>query len=126
MISLTAFISPYRADRDKARSVAGKSFIEVYLKCNVTVCEERDTKGLYKKALAGEIKNFTGVNDPYEPPTTPDVVVNSDKETPEESAQRVIEKLEELGYLEAEKTISGYTKEEEEKVNQRLADLGYL
>ena len=87
---------------------------------------ERDAKGLYKKALAGEIKNFTGVNDPYEPPENPDVVFDSDKESPEESAQKVITKIEELGYLEPEKTPSGYTKEEEEKVNERLKALGYL
>jgi adenylylsulfate kinase-like enzyme len=71
----------------------------VYAKCPIDVLAERDVKGLYKKALRGEIKNFTGVDDPYEPPLHPDVIVESDMETPAESAARVIAKLEEIGYV---------------------------
>ena len=125
IVAIGAAISPYRAIRQENRELIG-DFIEVYARCPIEVLTERDAKGLYKKALAGEIKNFTGVNDPYEPPENPEVIFDSDKETPEESAAKVIAKIEELGYLEPEKTASGYTKEEEEKVNERLKSLGYL
>jgi adenylylsulfate kinase-like enzyme len=81
----------------------GGRFVEVYCACPIEVLAERDVKGLYKKALAGEIKNFTGVNDPYEPPFHPEVVVESDKETPAQSAAKVMAKLEELGYVESQK-----------------------
>jgi len=99
VIAMTAFISPYRADRDKARAIAGDSFIEVYVKCGVDVCEKRDTKGLYKKARAGEIKEFTGVSAPYEEPLKPEVVVCTDSETLEESTQNVLAALRERGIL---------------------------
>lgn len=125
IVAVAAAISPYQTIRDENRKLIG-DFIEVYLNCPIDVLTKRDAKGLYKKALAGEIKNFTGVNDPYEPPENPEVVVHTDKEKPEESADKVIAKIEELGYLEPEKTASGYTKEEEEKVNERLKSLGYL
>ena len=90
-----AFISPYRELRDWARKET-TNFVEVFVKCPVEVCAERDVKGLYEKAMAGEIENFTGVNDPYEEPLNPELVIESDKETSEESAGRVIKKLEEL------------------------------
>jgi len=125
IVAVGAAISPYKAIRDENRKLIG-DFIEVYARCPMEILVERDAKGLYKKALAGEIKNFTGVDDPYEPPENPEVVFDSDKEPPEESARKVIAKIEELGYLEPEKTPSGYTKEEEEKVNERLKALGYL
>jgi adenylylsulfate kinase-like enzyme len=76
-----------------------KNFVEVYVHCPMEVLIERDVKGLYKKALAGEIANFTGVSDPYEPPLNPEVVIDSSKETPEESADKIWDKLEELGYI---------------------------
>jgi len=94
---------------------------------------ERDIKGLYKKALAGELPNFTGVSDPYEPPLSPEVVCYSDgRETAEQSAAKVLAKLEELGYIERREppapvaAASVYTEEEEDEVTERLRDLGYL
>ena len=98
VIAITAAISPYRAVRDENRTRIGR-FVEVYAKCPIEVLAERDVKGLYKKALAGEIKNFTGIDDPYEEPMNPEIVIESDKETPEQSAQRIIARLEEMGYL---------------------------
>jgi adenylyl-sulfate kinase len=97
---ITAAISPYRAVRDENRARIGR-FIEVYAKCPIEVLAERDVKGLYKKALRGEIKNFTGVDDPYEPPLNPEVVIESDKETPEQSAAKVLAKIEQLGFITA-------------------------
>ncbi len=91
-------ISPYREIRDENRAMIG-DFVEVYVKCPIEVLAERDVKGLYKKALAGEIANFTGVSDPYEEPLKPEVVVETDKETVDESAAKIIATLEALGYL---------------------------
>jgi len=95
---LATFVSPYRERRKKTRKEIG-SFIEIYTKCPVKVCMQRDVKGMYKKALAGEIKNFTGVDDPYEEPTNPELVLNTDTETVEESVQKVLNTLEKLGYI---------------------------
>jgi adenylylsulfate kinase len=97
---ITAAISPYRSIRNEARGMI-KDFVEVYAEAPLEVCEERDVKGLYAKARAGEIKGFTGIDDPYEPPSAPEVTCNTAEETPEESAQKVIDKLIELKYLEA-------------------------
>lgn len=101
--SLTAAISPYRDTRDALRKDIG-NFIEIYVECSIQKLAERDVKGLYKKALAGEIKNFTGVSDPYEPPVHPDIVVNSEKETVEESFNKIMRTLETKGFLEPLKT----------------------
>ena len=99
VVAIAAAISPYRAVRDEIRDMIGR-FVEVYVEAPISVLAERDVKGLYKKALAGEITGFTGVSDPYEPPIDPEVTCYSDgRETPEESAQRVLAKLDELGYL---------------------------
>ena len=98
VIAISAAISPYREIRDEIRGKV-KNFVEVYVHCPLEVLVERDVKGLYKKALAGEIKNFTGVSDPYEAPLAPEVVIDSSQETPEQSAERVWEKLEDLGYI---------------------------
>ena len=98
VIAISAAISPYRDVRDFNRQLIG-NFVEVYTRCSLEACIERDTKGLYKKALAGEIKEFTGVSDPYEEPLAPEVICDTDKETAEESAEKVFRKLEELGYL---------------------------
>ncbi len=98
VIVLVSAISPYRAVRDQVRQRIG-DFIEVYANAPVEVCEERDVKGLYKKARSGEIKNFTGISDPYEEPLNAEVVCDTDKETLEESVSKVMAKLEELGYL---------------------------
>jgi adenylylsulfate kinase len=97
---IVSAISPYKEARDQVRRDIGEDFIEVYVRCPVEVCAQRDVKGLYRRALAGEIKQFTGVSDPYEPPAAPELVLNTDEEEPEESAGKVIAKLEELGYLE--------------------------
>ena len=95
VITMTAFISPYRGDRDKARDLLGEGrFIEVFVDCALDVCEERDPKGLYKLARAGEIKEFTGISAPYEAPANPEVVVNTGEQTLEESTQEVIAFLE--------------------------------
>jgi adenylylsulfate kinase len=96
--NIAAAISPYREVREEVRKMVGR-FVEVYVKCPVEVCEQRDTKGLYRKARLGEIKQFTGVDDPYKEPLNPEVVVSTDRETVEESAVKVIRKLEELGWL---------------------------
>jgi len=100
VLAITAFISPYRADRDKARAIGGDSFIEVYVKCDLDVCEARDPKGLYKKARAGQIPEFTGISAPYEEPDHPELVIDTSYETLEQSAARVIAYLEERGLLE--------------------------
>ncbi|WP_238753262.1 adenylyl-sulfate kinase [Rubinisphaera margarita] len=99
---LTAFISPYRADRDKAREILDQGeFIEVYVNASLETCEGRDPKGLYKKARAGEIKGFTGIDDPYEEPANPEIVLNSDNKSIDELAQEVVDYLEKNGYLSA-------------------------
>ena len=95
---LATFVSPYRERRKKSRDEIGE-FIEIYTRCPVKVCIERDIKGMYKKALAGEINNFTGVDDPYEEPLQPELVLDTDKESIKESAQKVINKLTVLGYI---------------------------
>ena len=97
VIVLCSFVSPYRENRDFARSICD-DFVEVYVKTPLDVCIERDVKGMYKKALKGEIKNFTGIDDPYEEPLNPEIIVETDKETLKESAKKVLDKLEELGY----------------------------
>jgi adenylylsulfate kinase len=97
---ITAAISPYKAIRDEARAMI-KDFVEVYADAPLEVCEERDVKGLYKKARAGEIKGFTGIDDPYEAPDNAEVVAKTGEQSVEESAQQVIDKLIELKYLEA-------------------------
>ena len=91
---LTAFISPYRKDRDNARSVIGdEDFVEVFVSADLSVCESRDPKGLYKKARAGEIKGFTGIDAPYEAPENPELVVHTDRHSVEECAQIVVNYL---------------------------------
>ncbi len=98
VVAITAAISPYAEIRDESREVC-EDFVEVFTKCDLDTLVGRDTKGLYKKAIAGEIKGFTGVNDPYEDPKNPEVVCDTNKETPEESAEKILKKLEELGYI---------------------------
>jgi sulfate adenylyltransferase/3'-phosphoadenosine 5'-phosphosulfate synthase len=97
-VAITAAISPYRAIRDEARGQIGR-FVEVFVRCPLDVLVQRDTKGLYARALRGEIAQFTGVSDPYEEPLAPEVVVETDLESIEESTRKVLRKLEELGYL---------------------------
>jgi adenylylsulfate kinase len=98
-VAISAAISPYRSLRDEVRSKI-ENFVEIYVDTPLEVCIARDVKGMYRKALAGEMKNFTGVSDPYEPPPHPELVIRTQNETPEESAALVLAKLEELGLLE--------------------------
>jgi adenylylsulfate kinase len=96
VIVLTAFISPYQADRDQARAVNEQGrFLEIYCKCTLEECERRDPKGLYRRARQGEIREFTGVNAPYEEPVSAEIVVDTDKHTLEECAQQILRHLEE-------------------------------
>lgn len=96
LIVLTAFISPYRADRAAARSVVGVNFIEVYVQADLATCEQRDPKGLYKKARAGEIAEFTGVSAPYEEPETPEIIVDTATHELDACVRAVITRLEAL------------------------------
>ena len=99
-IILTAFISPYREDRDKAREIiSNDDFIEIFVSADLSVCEDRDPKGLYKKARSGEIKGFTGIDAPYEAPLNPELIVETDKNSIEESAQIVVDYLIENGII---------------------------
>jgi len=98
VIAIAAAISPYRAIRDEVRSRI-ENFVEVYVECPVEVLAARDVKGLYKRALAGEIPHFTGVSDPYEPPLHPEVTVNSSRESPEQSLEQIWATLERLGLV---------------------------
>jgi adenylylsulfate kinase len=92
---ITAAISPYREIRDEARELMGDRFIEVFVKASVEVCAERDVKGLYEKAFKGEIKEFTGVSDPYEPPLDPELTLDTEHDSAEEDAKKVLALLEE-------------------------------
>ncbi len=96
--AITAAISPYKEVRQEVREMT-ENFVEVYVNASVDECIKRDVKGLYKKALAGEIKQFTGISDPYEPPENPEVVCNTEEETPLESAMKIIAYLEQEGFL---------------------------
>jgi adenylylsulfate kinase len=100
IIVLTAFISPYKKDRNLARSLVEEGeFIEIYVKCPLDICEKRDVKGLYEKARKGIIKQFTGIDDPYEEPENPEIVIETDKYTLEESANKIVNYLKEKRYL---------------------------
>jgi len=93
VVAIAAAISPYREIRDEVRCMHAGSFFEVFVECPISVLAARDVKGLYKKALAGEIQNFTGISDPYEAPMSPEITVHSDRETPAESAARIMAEL---------------------------------
>lgn len=94
VVTLAAFISPLQKDRERIKQIVGEeNFIEIYVKASVEACEKRDVKGLYQKARNGEIENFTGISAPYEEPENPDVVVNSEKETIEESIQLIMDQI---------------------------------
>ena len=100
LVALTAFISPYRADRDQVRALMQPGdFIEVFVDCPVEVCEQRDVKGLYKKARAGEIKEFTGISAPYEAPSKPEMVLETSGQSVEKSALQILAYLERQGII---------------------------
>lgn len=127
-VPVVAAISPYREVRQEAREEIG-NFVEVYVSCPVEECINRDVKGLYQKALRGEITQFTGVSDPYEPPLYPEVIVETDRETPDESLYKILVKLQHLNYLpdhEEPAQPAVFSQEEKGQILERLRDLGYL
>jgi adenylylsulfate kinase len=104
VIALSSFISPYRADRDRVRELHAESnfaFIEIFVDCSLAEAEARDPKGLYRKARAGEIKNFTGIDDPYEAPTKPEIHLHTDKMTLEEEVDVIMAYLEQHGFIDS-------------------------
>ncbi len=125
--AITAAISPYQEIRNEVRrSVDGHAgFVEAYCECPIEKLAARDVKGLYKKAMAGEIKHFTGIDDPYEPPVDPEAIVHTGDEGPEQSCARIIKTVEMLGLV---PPVPGddYGVDEEKAVAARLRDLGYL
>ena len=101
-ITITSFISPYRKDREIARRIhdeAGLFFVEIFIDAPIEICEQRDPKGLYKKARRGEIRGFTGIDDPYEPPENPELIIKSGELTPQEGAMKLLGYLVEKGHL---------------------------
>lgn len=98
VITICSVISPYQEARDTARALIG-DFCEIYMKAPLEVCAERDTKGLYAKAMSGELQGFTGVNDPYEAPENPDIILDTEHDSPEINAEKVLSWMEQKGYL---------------------------
>ncbi len=104
---ITSAISPYREARNQCRAMI-REFVEVYVHASIEECARRDVKGLYQKAMAGEIKGFTGIDDPYEPPQSPEIYVDTMIQSPDESLQLILDKLEDMGYIEhAERLVRG-------------------
>jgi adenylyl-sulfate kinase len=125
-IAIAAAISPYRVVRDEVRAGHDPGrFLEVFVNTPLAVCIERDVKGMYKRALAGEIKNFTGVDDPYEPPQAAELIIETVVETERQSATRILTLLEQRGLAEPLQEPV-YTPEEAERIRERLARLGYI
>ncbi len=119
-------ISPYRETRDKVRAMIGE-FVEVYVHATVEeIAANRDPKGLYKKALAGEITNFTGVDDPYEPPVNPELVLDTMVEMPQESLQKVLDRLAELGYIEEASVLVEGDRLHSGLTDLRVTDAGHV
>jgi adenylyl-sulfate kinase len=111
LITLTAFISPFRADRDKARNIieasarsATPSYLEIFIDTPIKICEQRDPKNLYKRAKAGEIANFTGIDSPYEPPASPDITIQTAECSPDEAARQIMQQLIKLKIISAHKS----------------------
>ena len=125
VVAIGAAISPFRAIRDEVRAAHEADFLEIFVDTPLELCIQRDVKGMYKKAIAGEMKNFTGISDPYEPPENPEIVIRTAKENAEQSAAQILAELERRGLL-APGASDSYTPEEAEKIRQRLADLGYI
>lgn len=124
VVAIVAAISPYRATREEVRTTI-ENFLEVYLNTPLEVCVQRDIKGMYQRALAGEIKNFTGVNDPYEPPLNPELALETAKESPAASGARILAWLEQLHLIEPPE-VPASLPEEAEKIRARLVALGYI
>lgn len=123
VIAICAAVSPFRATRDEVRRNT-TNFLEVYVECPVEVAEARDTDGMYARARRGEIEEFTGVNAPYEAPTTPEVHIRSDRESPSDAAWKVLRTLEMIGVI-PEGAPAASTPQEDD-IRRRLASLGYL
>ncbi|MFB6192794.1 MAG: adenylyl-sulfate kinase [Candidatus Nanohaloarchaea archaeon] len=126
--TIVAAISPFEDARQTAREEIEEEgeFVLVHADCSVETCKERDPKGLYRKAEEGKIENFTGVNHPYEEPEDPEVYIDTENDSPEECAEKVVDYLEKEGLLEERDKVTGMTGGEEEKVKERLRELGYL
>jgi adenylyl-sulfate kinase len=124
VVAITAAISPYRDVRDEQRQKIGR-FFEVYCECDLDTLERRDVKGLYKKARAGQIKNFTGVDDPYEPPLHPEVACNTAGEEPDQSFHRILSTLETRGWIPAARG-DGLDAAAEASALRTLQQKGYL
>ena len=125
VVAIGAAISPYREIRDLNRKLIGR-FVEVYCECPMDVLEKRDVKGLYAEARAGQVAQFTGVSDPYEPPLKPEVVVNTSRESIDESVEKIVRTLELMGYIPAAGGAEQLSPQEEEKIKARLRELGYI
>jgi adenylyl-sulfate kinase len=125
VIAIVAAVSPYRATRDEIRGHV-TNFIEVYVECPLEVAEARDTEGMYERARAGEIEDFTGISDPYEPPLAPEVHIRSDRERAEESAAKVVKTLELIGLIPVAEGRDRLDIPDEDDVRRRLAGLGYI
>jgi adenylyl-sulfate kinase len=124
VVAITAAISPYKEIRDEIRART-ETFVEIYTECSIEELTRRDPKGLYKRALAGELANFTGISDPYEPPENADIVVNTERETLEESLDKIVRSLELMGLIPAGED-QHTSPEEEVVIRERLQALGYL
>jgi len=124
IVVLVAAITPYQGIREEVRAEIG-DFVEVYLNTPLEVCIKRDPKGLYQKAQSGEIKNFTGIDDPFEPAERAEIVLRTGEESPEESLARILLTLEMLKLI-PPMPQPGYSEEEAEVIKQRLTDLGYI
>ncbi len=120
VVPIVALVSPFRDAREKARERIEK-FVEIYVKAPIEVCIQRDVKGMYKMAIEGKIKGFTGIDDPYEEPLNPEIICETHKESVEECVEKILNFLENKGYIKR-----GYTQEEEEIVKKRLEELGYI
>ncbi len=126
-VAISAAISPYRAIRDEVRAGVAQhsTFVEVFVNTPLDECIKRDVKGMYKKALAGEMKDFTGVDAPYEAPENAELTIETIQETPAQSAARLLAKLEQMALVDPPQD-QGYTPEEAEKIHKRLEKLGYI
>jgi adenylyl-sulfate kinase len=125
VVAIGSAISPYRSVRDQVRQDIG-DFVEVYVRCPLEVLIDRDVKGLYRKALSGEIKNFTGISDPYEEPLSPEVVVDTALQSPADSVTSIIARLEELEFVPPSASGEVYSEDELRLVETRLQELGYI
>jgi len=126
--TIVAAVSPFQDARSNARDEIENEgdFIEIYVECPVEVCKQRDPKGLYEQAEAGQIDNFTGVNHPFEEPDDPEIHINTAENSVEECVDHVLDRLEQLGILEERDEHTGLTQSDEEQIKDRLRELGYL